>query len=96
MESSAEADLKPTTVVVRDFYRPADLQPDAETSARAAVPRQLTFHVSYGGSAKPASASWVAICPDVAGFVAEGTELGHAEIGAAILDQLAEFRDPQP
>jgi hypothetical protein len=96
MEPSANADLKPSTVVVRDFYRPADLQPDADASARAAVPRQLTFHLNYGASAKPGSASWVAICPDVAGFVAEGTELGRAEIGSAILDQLAEFRDPQP
>ncbi len=96
MDSSAYAELKPATVVVRDFYRPADLQPDAETAARAAIPRQLTFHLSYGGSADPASALWVAVCPDVAGFVAEGTALGHAEIGSAILDQLAEFRDPQP
>jgi hypothetical protein len=38
----------------------------------------------------------MAVCPDVAGFVAEGTEIGYAEIGAAILDQLAEFRDPHP
>ena len=96
MEPSTSGDLKPATVVIRDFYRPADLQPDAETAGRAAIPRELAFHVSYNGSAKPESASWTAVCADVAGFVAEGTALGHAEIGAAILDQLAEFRDPQP
>ena len=96
MECSPSTGLRPATVVVRDFFRPADLQPDAETSAHAAIPRQLTFHVSYGGSADPRSVLWTAVCADVAGFVAEGTQLGYAEIGAAIVDQLAEFRDPQP
>jgi hypothetical protein len=89
-------DLKPASVVVTDFFRPADLQPDAETSARAATPRRLTFRVSYFGTADATSVSWTAVCPDVAGFVAQGTELGQAEIGSAILDQLAEYRDPQP
>lgn len=96
MDSSLPGELKPTTVVVRDFFRPADLQPDAETAAHATMPRELTFHVTYGGSADTGSALWMAVCADVAGFVAEGTALGHAEIGATILDQLAEFRDPQP
>lgn len=93
MAQSPNPNLKPAKVVVTDFYRPGDLQPDAETSARAAMPRQLTFHIQYDGSD---ATHWSAMCPEVSGFVAEGIGLGHAEIGAAILDQLADFRDPQP
>ena len=96
MDASAHSELKPATVVVTDFCRSPDLQPDAETAKRAQTPRRLIFRVSYGGSADPATAPWTAVCPDVAGFVAEGNRLGQAEIGSTILEQLAEFRDPQP
>jgi hypothetical protein len=92
MRERADATERPTTVLVTDFYRPGDLQPDAETAAHASVPHELTFHVVYG----PSPPQWTATCPRIAGFVAEGTQLGRDEIGAAILDQLADFRDPQP
>ncbi len=94
MTQSDKGETRPATVVITDFYGPGGLQPDAETAAHAPVPRKLTFRIDYkdeGGST-----SWMAVCSDIAGFVATGTELGRAEIGSAILEQLAEFRDPQP
>jgi hypothetical protein len=95
---SADNDLKPATVTVTDFYRPLETGAGVETVMHTSRPRKLVFHVRYqnGAEDNAGRVSWTATCTEVAGFVAEGAVLGRGEIGAAILDQLAEFRDPQP